>query len=663
MSCAPRLQAGEGERRGDGDGTGNGGTAGAPPRKDGVPPSREGGTGSVTAVFTLEGVAFRYSETELLTDVSLTISEGEKAGFVGRNGAGKSTLLKLLTGEEAPGRGTVARRNGITLSFLPQNPVILEDVPLVEQVLASFGNMDGARMEAAAYEAKSILTRLGVDDFTLPPRALSGGQRKRVALAGALLRPCDALLLDEPTNHIDSGMVDWLEDYLRAYKGTLLLVTHDRYLLDRVCGRILEVGSGRVISYAANYTGFLEQKAAREDLEAATARKQRSLYKKELAWIQRGARARSTKAKGRVDRFEELKESLSAPAGKDALDLSGLTSRLGKKILAADRVSKSLGGQALIRDFSLSLSRDDRIGIIGPNGCGKTTLLRVLAGELPPDRGAVDTGETVRIGFFRQLYPETDPNTRVIDAVRGVAEVVRTPEGVLTAGQMLERFLFPAGQQYQQVFRLSGGEKRRLQLLQVLMRAPNVLFLDEPTNDLDIETLAVLEDYLDSFSGAVVAVSHDRYFLDRVTRRLLAFEEGTLVPYQGGYDAYLGALREKDAPLPAEKPVREQAPPPPPRPQPVRKRFSYREQKEFDGIEECIAGLEKRVASLDDALVEHAADYLPLMEITREKEQAEAELEQALRRWLQLTEIKEEIDRNAGAQAPPAGGGPAQPDG
>ena len=584
----------------------------------------------MAAAFTLTDVSLHYSEKQLLSHISITISEGDKIGVVGRNGAGKSTLLRLLAGTEEPDAGDIARKRGLTLAYLPQ--AALSFLPAANE----------AERESAAYEAQTILSRLGFTDFDQRVGTLSGGQQMRVALAGALCRKADVLLLDEPTNHIDLDMAAWLEDYLAAYRGTLICVTHARYLLERVFNRIFQMGGGQVQTYQTDYAGYLEERAQREEMAAATLRKQKSLYRTELAWIQRGARARSTKAKGRIDRFETLKENVREAPPEAQLQMKSVASRLGKKILSCEHLHCELGGRTLVRDFSYTLLRDDRVGIVGGNGAGKTTLLRLLSGELPPDGGAIEMGETVRLGVFAQHCPPLDPDARIIDAVRDVAVRVYTPDGELSASQMAETFLFPSGMQYQKVSSLSGGEQRRLYLLRVLMAAPNVLLLDEPTNDLDIETLNVLEDYLDSFQGAVIAVSHDRYFLDRVTRKLFALEDGELIPYIGGYADYLAYRAAREAAA-APKPEKPAAAPQPAREKAPVKRFSFKEQRDFDTIDGVIAELEGKLSDLAKQIEANSADYEKVMALMAEQEQTQSALDTAMERWMYLQERYEEI--------------------
>ena len=595
----------------------------------------------MAAAFTLTDVSLHYSEKPLLTHVNLTISEGDKIGVVGRNGAGKSTLLRLLAGTEEADAGEIARRRGLTVAYLPQTPVLQPEDTITQAALSYLPASSQEERDAAAYEAQTILSHLGFTDFGQRVSTLSGGQKMRVALAGVLCRPTDVLLLDEPTNHIDLDMAAWLEEKLIDYRGTLICVTHDRYLLERVFGRIFQVGGGQVQTYQTGYSGYLEERAQREEMAASTLRKQKSLYRTELAWIQRGARARSTKAKGRIDRFEELKENVKEAPPEAQLQMKSVASRLGKKILSCEHLHCELGGRTLVKDFSYTLLRDDRVGIIGGNGAGKTTLLRLLSGERQPDSGLVERGETVRLGVFAQHCPLLDPDTRIIDAVRDVAVKVYTPDGELSASQMAETFLFPSGMQYQKVASLSGGEQRRLYLLRVLMAAPNVLLLDEPTNDLDLETLNILEDYLDGFQGAIVAVSHDRYFLDRVTRKLFALEDGELVPYIGGYEDYLAdkAAKENAAAPKAEKP----APAQPVREKTPAKRFTFKEQRDFDTIDGVIAELEAKLEQLAKDMDANSADYAKVTELMAAQEKTQAELDAAMERWMYLQERYEEI--------------------
>ena len=596
----------------------------------------------MACAFQLMDVSLHYSEKKLLEHVSLTVSDGDRIGVVGRNGAGKSTLLRLLAGLEAPDQGEVSLRRGISVAYLPQTPVLRPEDTITRAALAYLPTRPGEIPEAVAYEAQTILTQLGFSDLNTPVSALSGGQKMRVALAGVLCRESDVLLLDEPTNHIDLDMAQWLEEHLMTRKGTLMVVTHNRYLLERVFDRIVHVGGGQLDNYQTDYAGYLEERAQREEMAAATLRKNRSLYRKELAWIRHGAPARSTKAKGRIDRFDALSEAIRVEAPEETLSMKSVASRLGKKILSWEHLQVGIGGKTLVKDFTYTLLRDDRLGIIGGNGAGKTTLLRTLYGELPPEGGVIDRGETVRIGYFAQHCPALDPDARIIDAVRDVAVHVYTPDGDLSASQMAETFLFPSGMQYQKVSSLSGGEMRRLYLLRILMAAPNVLILDEPTNDLDLETLNVLEDYLDSFQGAVIAVSHDRYFLDRVTRHLFAIENGQMVPYIGGYQSYLDARRGAVENRPKSEKATEKPTPGRSRgPSPLK--FTFREQRDFETIDGTIATLEDTLAALARELEQCSSDYVRAGEIMHRQEETQAQLDEAMERWMYLQEKYEQI--------------------
>ena len=607
----------------------------------------------MACAYTFNQVTLFYSEKMLLDGVNLTISDGDRIGVVGRNGAGKSSLLRLLAGLEAPDRGDIAIRRNMSVAYLPQTPALRPEDTITQAALTYLPARPGEDVNAAAYEAQTILTQLGFTDLSQPVGQLSGGQQMRVALAGVLCRESDVLLLDEPTNHIDLDMAQWLEDRLMQRKGTLIVVTHDRYLLERVFSRIFHVGGGRVDTFQTDYAGYLEERAQREEMEAATLRKNKSLYRKELAWIRRGAQARSTKAKGRIQRFDALTDAIREAPEEERLTMKSVASRLGKKILSWEHLDVAIGGHTLVKDFSYTLLRDDRLGIIGGNGAGKTTLLRTLCGEIPPAAGAIEQGDTVRIGYFAQHCPPMDPDMRIIDAVRDVAVKVYTPDGELSASQMAETFLFPSGMQYQKVSSLSGGEMRRLYLLCILMTAPNVLILDEPTNDLDLETLNVLEDYLDSFQGAIIAVSHDRYFLDRVTTHLFAMEDGRMVPYIGGYQSYLDAKAEAEAaalpaPKPAEKPAPKAAPV---RTNSYENRFTFREQRDFDTIEETIAGLEDELARLETELEANSSDYAKVTALMQAQQETQQKLEEAMDRWMYLQEKWERISQQKGDKA------------
>ena len=599
------------------------------------------GAMTMACAYTFNDVTIFYSEKELMNHVNLTISDGDRIGVVGRNGSGKSTFLKLLAGAEEPDDGSITVRRGLSIAYLPQTPQLNPQDTITQAALSYLPARPGEDVSAAAYEAQTILTQLGFTDLNQPVSQLSGGQRMRVAIAGVLCRESDVLLMDEPTNHIDLDMAQWLEDRLLQRKGTLIVVTHDRYLLERAFGRIFHVGDGKVDVYNCAYSGYLEERAQREEMQAATLRKNKSLYRKELAWIRRGAPARSTKAKGRIQRFEAVTEAIREAPPEAELTMKSVASRLGRKIVSWDHLDVSIGGNTLIRDFSYTLLRDDRMGIIGSNGAGKTTLLRTLCGEIPAASGTIEKGDTVRIGYFAQHCPPLDPDTRIIDAVKDVAVKVYTPDGDLTASQMAETFLFPSGMQYQKVSSLSGGEMRRLYLLRILMAAPNILVLDEPTNDLDLETLNVLEDYLDSFQGAIIAVSHDRYFLDRITTHLYAIEEGRMVPYIGGYKSYLDAQEEKQdagAPAKAEPKPAEQ-----PRRQHSTLKFSYKEQRDFETIEDTVMQLEEALEELAAQIDTNAADYVKVSELMQRQSETQQKLDEATERWLFLQEKWEQI--------------------
>ncbi len=600
----------------------------------------------MACAYTLTDVTIFFSEKRLMNNVSLTISDGDRIGVVGKNGSGKSTFLKLLAGLEKPDEGSIAVQRNMSVAYLPQTPVLRDTDTITQAALSYLPARPGEDTSNAAYEAQTILTQLGFTDLNQPVSQLSGGQRMRVALAGVLCRDNDVLLLDEPTNHIDLDMAQWLEDRLLKWRKTLIVVTHDRYLLERAFSRIFHVGDGSVGVYNCAYSGYLEERAQREEMEAATLRKNKSLYRKELAWIRQGAPARSTKAKGRIQRFEAVTEAIKEAPPEAELQMKSVASRLGKKIVSWDNLDVEIGGNRLVSDFSYTLLRDDHIGIIGGNGKGKTTLLRTLCGEIPAAGGTIEVGDTVKIGYFAQHCPPLDPETRIIDAVRDVAVKVYTPDGDLTASQMAETFLFPSHMQYQKVSSLSGGEMRRLYLLRILMAAPNVLLLDEPTNDLDLDTLNVLEDYLDSFPGAIIAVSHDRYFLDRITRKLFAVEDGHMVPYIAGYQQYLDAqeglrpVSKEDVPAP--KPAESS------RPRDRSLKFSYKEQRDFETIEDTVMQLEMRLEELAAEIDQNAADYVKVSALMAEQEETAKKLEEAEERWLYLQDKWEQIQAAKG---------------
>lgn len=585
-------------------------------------------------VLAAENISKSYGERALLSDVTLQINQGDKIGLIGVNGTGKSTLLRLLAGEEAPDGGSIFCQPGHRAAYLPQNPVFAPEDTVLEHVLRGAGR----DVQEESYRAKAILTKLGVTDFGETVGHLSGGQRKRLAMAAALVRPSETLILDEPTNHLDYEMVEWLEGQLKSYKGSLVMVTHDRYFLDRVCNCIAEIDHGKLYRYQANYEGFLQLKSEREEYARASERKRQSLLKRELAWLQRGARARGTKSRERIQRIEALQNE-SGPAQEETLAMESLKTRLGKKTLEARHIAKAYGDRKLIEDFSYIVLPRDRIGIVGKNGSGKSTLVKLLCGLVPPDSGEVIRGETVKIGYFSQESEELDPEQRVIDVIRDIAEDIHTKQGVITASQMLERFLFPGELQYRRVENLSGGERRRLLLLCVLMGSPNLLFLDEPTNDLDIQTLQVLEEYLENFAGAVIAVSHDRYFLDRVTEKGFALMgDGHVQPFLGGYSAYLEARRQAEAQSQGNRPAK----PATPR-EKTKTKFSYHEQREYDTIEQEIETLELTLDEIKTQMAQAGSDYVALQRLTEEQQTLETKIEQKMDRWAELEEMAQRM--------------------
>ena len=585
-------------------------------------------------VLAAENISKSYGERALLSDVTLQINQGDKIGLIGVNGTGKSTLLRLLAGEEAPDGGSIFCQPGHRAAYLPQNPVFAPEDTVLEHVLRGAGR----DVQEESYRAKAILTKLGVTDFGETVGHLSGGQRKRLAMAAALVRPSEILILDEPTNHLDYEMVEWLEGQLKSYKGSLVMVTHDRYFLDRVCNCIAEIDHGKLYRYQANYEGFLQLKSEREEYARASERKRQSLLKRELAWLQRGARARGTKSRERIQRIEALQNE-SGPAQEETLAMESLKTRLGKKTLEARHIAKAYGDRKLIEDFSYIVLPRDRIGIVGKNGSGKSTLVKLLCGLVPPDSGEVIRGETVKIGYFSQESEELDPKQRVIDVIRDIAEDIHTKQGVITASQMLERFLFPGELQYRRVENLSGGERRRLLLLCVLMGSPNLLFLDEPTNDLDIQTLQVVEEYLENFAGAVIAVSHDRYFLDRVTEKGFALMgDGHVQPFLGGYSAYLEARRQAEAQSQGNRPAK----PATPR-EKTKTKFSYHEQREYDTIEQEIETLELTLDEIKTQMAQAGSDYVALQRLTEEQQTLETKIEQKMDRWAELEEMAQRM--------------------
>lgn len=598
-------------------------------------------------LLTAEGITHSYHDRRLFSDLSFHLNEGEKVGLIGINGTGKSTLLKIIAGMLVPDEGTVIRGNQLTLSYLPQSPEFADTDTVLSAALA--GLTDNGIWEREP-DAKNMLTRLGITEFTKPIHQLSGGQRKRVALVRTLLTDADILILDEPTNHLDSAMAEWLENKLKNYRGALVMITHDRYFLDSVVTRIVELEQGKLYSYADSYLGYLALKSERKEMEAATERKRQSLLKTEIQWMMRGARARSTKQKAHIARYEALRD-VTPPKIDENVQMTSIASRLGRTTIELNGICKSYDDRTLIRDFSYIFLKNDRIGIIGPNGCGKSTLMKLINGIETPDSGSIDIGQTVKIGYFSQENEYLDPSLKLIEYVREGAEVIHTPTGTISASQMLERFLFPSNMHYALIEKLSGGEKRRLYLLRILMEAPNVLFLDEPTNDLDIETLTILEDYLDHFAGIVVTVSHDRYFLDRVVRRIFAFEEnGTITQYEGGYSDYLKKSGDKLSEMSTISDKKESSRNPDSiskdtwkKNAPKKLKFSYKEQRDYETIEEDIQKLEEKNTSLEKEMEESASNYSRLTELNEEKENAEMALLEKMERWEYLEDLAAQI--------------------
>lgn len=589
-----------------------------------------------------ENLTKSYTERKLLDNVGFTVETGDKIGIIGLNGAGKTTLLRVIAGEESLDSGQIAKARGLTIGYLPQNPNLAQDHTILQQVLA------GVTGEAKEYECKTILTKLELFDYDVKIGTLSGGQQKRVALASALIHKVDLLILDEPTNHIDNSMVTWLENFLALYKGALLMVTHDRYFLDRVTNRIWELDKGGLYHYPYNYTKFLEKKAEREEMALASERKRQSLIRKEVDWIHQGPCGRGTKSQYRIDRLRQLQaEDVDLTRGN--LELAALSSRLGRKVIECEEISKRYGDKVLIQKFSYRLLRDDRIGIIGQNGIGKSTLLKIIMGEVNPDSGSVSIGETVKIGYFSQQCDDMDLSMRPIDYVKSESNAIETPDGTLSASQLLEKFLFSSDLQYTTISRLSGGERRRLYLLKLLMTAPNVLVLDEPTNDLDIETLTILEDYLKGFQGAVVMVSHDRYFLDKIATRIFSFEDGTIKGYMGGYTDW---TIQREALFPEESQQKpDKAKPKDTRLKSSKLKFTFKESREFETIDEDIATLEGKILQTEQQIETHASDFVQLQALTAEKETLELELGDLMARWVYLSDLNDRVHADLAGDA------------
>ena len=588
-----------------------------------------------------EHLSINFGSRQLLDDVNFYLNEGDKVGVIGINGTGKSTFLKVLSGVTEPDGGTISRNPNVQVSLLPQNPAMEESATVLEQVFLHF---PAEFRELNEYEAKAMLNRLGITDFAQKVGTLSGGQRKRVALAAALIHPADVLILDEPTNHLDSEMVAWLEDWLRRFKGGLVMVTHDRYFLERVVNHITELSQGKLYHYEANYSKYLELREQRAEMVEASERKRQSILRVEREWIMRGCKARTTKSKERIQRYEALLNQ-EAPETDEAVQMAAASSRLGKKIIELRDVSKAFDGRPIVSRFSYNLLRGDRIGIVGRNGAGKSTLLHLMAGELAPDSGTVEVGATVKIGHFSQEGRELDLNQRVYDFIHDIADEVRTDEGTFSANQMMERFLFPGDLQSAPIGRLSGGERRRLYLLSVLMEAPNVLLLDEPTNDLDVTTLSILEDYLLGFPGPILAVSHDRFFLDKLAESIFEVRgDGEIHRFTGNWTDWQAKRRAEEAPSPkAEKPK-----PAAERPRERKLKFTFKEQREFETIDADLAELEAQITACQTEQESCGSDYVKLQELQARQAELEAALEEKTERWVYLNELKEQIDAQNG---------------
>ncbi len=631
-------------------------------------------------ILTVENLSKNFGEKVLFDDISFGISSGDKIGVIGVNGTGKSTLLKIIAGVDEPDKGQVVTMNGIKIGYLPQVPVFEENETVINQIFKTnnpvmqlikeyedclsllSGNKDDVKLNekiselskeidkvdgwSLQSEAKTILTKLGISDFHKPIGVLSGGQRKRVAIAGALISKVDLLILDEPTNHIDNETVDWLEKYFKKCTKALIMVTHDRYFLDRVVNKTIELDKGKLYTYYGNYSEFLNLKAEREAMEISSEKKRQNFLRNELEWVRRGALARSTKQKARLERFEQI-SNMSGPKTQSNVEFNGVSTRLGRKTIIVDNISKVFDGVTYIKDFSYIVNRNDRVGIIGGNGKGKSTLLKIMTGQILPDSGSVEIGETVKLGIFAQENDDMNPEQRVIDYIKDVAEYIETADGKLSASVMLEKFLFDSEMQWSYISKLSGGEKRRLYLLKVLMQAPNILFLDEPTNDLDIQTLSILEEYLDTFNGAVVVVSHDRYFLDKCVDRIFAFEDfGHIKQYEGGYTDYYEKKNgndfiefSSDSSSKSEKSKKKEWD----KGERTLK-MTYKEQREFETINDVIEKLENRLDEISKEIGKSESNYVKLQELTDEQQKVESELENAMDRWVYLNELNEKIN-------------------
>lgn len=590
-------------------------------------------------ILNIEHVSKIFGEKTIFDDVSFGIQERDKIGIIGINGTGKTTLLRMIAGVEEPDEGQIVKQNGIRLAYLPQHPVFPKDATVLSYAFDGIAENDWTLKS----EVKSALNKLGITNHEMKIEHLSGGQKKKVALAKTLTFSFEILLLDEPTNHLDSEMISWLEDYLKRYKGVVIMVTHDRYFLDKVTNRILEISRGKLYGYEANYSKFLEMKAEREEMELASERKRQSVLRMELEWAKRGCRARTTKQRARLERLEALKNG-KAPETDRLAEIDSVETRMGKKTIELHHVSKSYGERKLIDDFDYIVLKNQNLGIVGPNGCGKSTLLKMIAGLVEPDEGMIEIGETIRIGYFAQELPEMNTSQRVIDFVKDIAEYIPTKDGRITASQMLERFLFTPDMQYAPIEKLSGGEKKRLYLLSVLQAAPNVLIFDEANNDIDIPTMTILEDYLNSFQGIVITVSHDRYFLDNVVDRIFEFDgNGHLQQYEGGYTDYIEAKQKREVPKEELKAKKSTGKNDWKQNRPTKLKFSYMEQKEFETIDEDIAKLEEKLEKLDVDMMANATNSAKLSELTLEKELAEKQLEEKMERWVYLNDLAERI--------------------